>query len=55
MSDDLYDRYLAAGRRVTDHQQNCPVCRAEQRCEAGDRLWKLFSRLQDAYLKDRKR
>jgi hypothetical protein len=47
---DLYDRYLTAAKTHAAHRETCGACRPGIPCEMGRLLWRLFERLQDAYL-----
>lgn len=57
MPDDLYQRYMDAAAVHRVHAPSCTLCTPVERCESGERLFKAFARLQDAYnarLKPRK-
>ncbi|EST18042.1 hypothetical protein M878_46085 (plasmid) [Streptomyces roseochromogenus subsp. oscitans DS 12.976] len=55
MAEDLYGRYMAAARAYREHEQQCTSCSSAARCGAGQRLYDLFSQLQDAYLARQRR
>ncbi len=52
MPDGLYQRYLDALKAHQKHRTTCtdPVCTNVSRCPEGERLWRLFESVQDAYL-----
>jgi hypothetical protein len=49
----LYERYMAAARVHREHAKTCAVCTGDRRCRVGERLFTVFSGLQDQYLKRR--
>ncbi|MFF4542192.1 hypothetical protein [Streptomyces aureus] len=48
--DDLFDRYQAAAAEHRTHRDSCTPCTDASRCPAGQQLYEVFARLQDAYL-----
>ncbi|MFI2214947.1 hypothetical protein [Streptomyces sp. NPDC020141] len=53
-SSSVYERYMAAARVHGEHAATCAVCTGDRRCPAGERLFRLFSGLQDQYLHRRR-
>ncbi|MER6916732.1 hypothetical protein ABT354_34200 [Streptomyces sp. NPDC000594] len=53
-SSSVYERYMAAARVHREHAATCAVCTGDRRCPAGERLFRLFSGLQDQYLHRRR-
>ncbi|MGW6016278.1 hypothetical protein [Streptomyces sp. NPDC055210] len=50
MAEDLYERYQIAAAAHRSHHGTCTECTDTERCPAGQRLFEVFFRLQDAYL-----
>ncbi|MGW5658248.1 hypothetical protein [Streptomyces humi] len=48
--DDLYARYQAAHTAHRAHRESCTSCTDTSRCPVGQRLYRSFAALQDAYL-----
>ncbi|MGY4928540.1 hypothetical protein [Streptomyces sp. 900105755] len=48
--DSLFERYQAAHTAHRTHRDTCTSCTDTSRCPVGQRLYRSFTDLQDAYL-----
>ncbi|WP_310729228.1 hypothetical protein [Streptomyces sp. N2A] len=54
MAESLYERYMKAAAANRVHGETCEGCSPDARCDTSQRLYESFSRLQDAYLVQKK-